>query len=35
MAQMQVSDRQFYAGDARNYLNTRDRNVGGRGVRSY
>ena len=35
MTQMQVSDRQFYAGDARNFSNTRDRNIGGRGVRSY
>ena len=35
MAQMQVSDRQYYAGDNRNANNTRDRNIGGRGVRSY
>jgi hypothetical protein len=35
MAQMQVSDRQFYGGDSRNYSNTRDRNIGGRGVRNY
>ena len=34
-AQMQVSDRQFYTGDNRNLSNTRDRNIGGRGVRSY
>ena len=34
-AQMMVSDRQFYNGDNRNLSNTRDRNVGGRGVRSY
>jgi hypothetical protein len=35
MAQMQVSDRQYYNGDNRNANNTRDRNIGGRGVRSY
>ena len=35
MPQMQVSDRQYYAGDNRNLSNTRDRNIGGRGVRSY
>jgi formylglycine-generating enzyme required for sulfatase activity len=34
-AQMQVSDRQFFGGDNRNANNTRDRNIGGRGVRSY
>jgi formylglycine-generating enzyme required for sulfatase activity len=34
-AQMMVSDRQFYGGDNRNLSNTRDRNIGGRGVRSY
>jgi formylglycine-generating enzyme required for sulfatase activity len=33
--QMQVSDRQFFGGDNRNANNTRDRNIGGRGVRSY
>ena len=34
-AQMMVSDRQFFGGDNRNANNTRDRNIGGRGVRSY
>ena len=35
LTQMQVSDRQFYTGDNRNINTTRDRSIGGRGVRSY
>jgi formylglycine-generating enzyme required for sulfatase activity len=34
-AQMMVSDRQFFGGDNRNLSNTRERAIGGRGVRSY